>query len=89
MSYNDRAKPPAYNGIKRIKGIADDGMTGKAKLVFQAKGETIPTINMSGPLLAPVTAQVVTSDAACWEAVFQADDEKRNDGEKYKAVKKP
>jgi cysteine-rich repeat protein len=88
VQYKDRRRPPVNDGVEQVNGRADDGVAGKANLKVKGKGEKIPTINMSAPLAAPVKAQVVTSDADCWEAEFQLGDEKRNDGEKYKATVK-
>jgi len=82
--YLDRSRPPVNNGVKLVKGKWDDGVAGRAQVIFKAKGVTAPPINMSAPLVAPVTAQVIPKDTgACWQAVFNSP--LRNDGERYKA----
>lgn len=86
VRYKDTQDPAANDGVKLVKGKADDGVAGRAKLKLSAKGQNIPVINMPAPLVAPVTAQVFTSDGSvCWGNAFQASDERKNDGQKYKA----
>ncbi len=84
IKYNDKQKPPAHDGIKQLIGKA--GVNGKAKLQLKAQGATIPSIMLGSGLPYPVTAQVVTSDGACWEATFTQADEKKNDGATFKAI---
>ena len=81
VKYNDPAK--GNDGVKGVKGKASS--SGKAKLLFKGLGANIPTIGIAG-ITYPVTAQVLTSDAGCWEQQFSAADEKKNDGSLFKAV---
>jgi hypothetical protein len=79
--YNDPLRQS--DGVKLVKGKAHDA--GKARVLFKALGAGIPEIDLAG-ITYPVTVQVRTADAACWEQQFDASDEKRNDGAMFKAV---
>lgn len=81
VKYNDPAR--ANDGVKLVKGKADT--TGKAQVLFKALGDGVPPIDLAG-ITYPVTVQVRTDDAACWEHQFQSADEKKNDGTLFKAV---
>jgi len=85
LKYNDRRKPAGNDGLKQVAGKPDDA--GKAKLQVKAGGATLPAITLGAGLGYPVIAQVLTSDAACFEATFASTDEKKNDGEQFKAVR--
>jgi hypothetical protein len=87
VKYKDKSKPPASDGITSIKGKAGAG--GKAKLSMKAKGQSVPAFALGSALAYPVLARVVTSDAGCFEAAFTAENEKKNDGVTFKAVRKP
>ena len=87
VAYKDKTKPAVSDGVASIKGKA--GTDGKAKLSMKAQGLNIPAFTMGSGLASPVVARVVTSDAGCWEASFTAEDEKKNDGVTFKAVRKP
>lgn len=72
-----------FDGLQKLDGKSSTG--GKAKLKLAADGANLPPIDMSAPLDAPVTFQILTSDAGCWEAVFDANDATRNTGASYRA----
>jgi len=76
----------ASDGVRRIQLKAH--AAGKAKLSLQARGKTTPPAVLGDGLSAPVTAQLVSSEGACWGAVFDADDVKRSDAERLKATRK-
>lgn len=79
--YNDPFR--ASDGVKLVKGKGD--AAGKAQVLFKALGSGIPDIDLAG-IAYPVTVQVRTSDAACWEQQFGPSDEKKNDGATFKAL---
>jgi|GEM_PF-2047017 len=88
--YKDKGKVAEHDGIKIVLGKADDGVVGKAAVRFRALGQNMPAMSTGSGLSAPVTAQVVTDNAACWEAGFVDADAAKNDGVTYKAkVKAP
>jgi hypothetical protein len=76
----------ANDGVRSVQLKAH--AAGKAKLSLQAKGENTPAPALGDGLSAPVTAQLVSSEGACWGAVFEADDLKKNDAERLKAARK-
>jgi hypothetical protein len=69
----------ANDGVTRI--VLKAGISGRAKLIFRAKGAAIgqaagsvpmpPTFTVSG-LVQPVTVQVKNSAGVCWAAVYSA-----------------
>lgn len=84
VNYKDRRKPAANDGVDQIKGKA--GTAGKAKLQAKAQGDNVPAITLHAGMTYPVTAQVLTSNAGCFEATFAEGDEKANDATQFKAV---
>ncbi len=83
VSYSDSSSPPDHDGVQKLSGKADT--SGGAKILLKAGGETLPTIQLNG-IVAPVTVQLRTTDAGCWEEQFSAGDQKKNDGDQFKAV---
>jgi hypothetical protein len=81
VKYADKTKPPQSDGISQIAGTPSDD--GKAKLKLKGGGNTLRPFDLS-TIVYPVTVQVRTSDAECWEQQFVSSDEKTNDGAKLK-----
>lgn len=80
--YNDPAR--ASQGTRLVKGRAD--VAGRAQILYKAQGAGIPAIGL-GAISYPVTVQVRTSDAGCWEQQFTQGDTKKNDAALFKAVR--
>lgn len=81
VKYTDPAT--AAQGVKLINGKAP--AAGRATVMVKALGGNVAPLDIAS-LDYPVTVQVRTSDAACWEHVFVEADEKKNDGVLFKAV---
>jgi cysteine-rich repeat protein len=67
------------------KAILKGGDAGRAKAKVKGKGTNLPDrseMPMGLPL--PVTAQLISSDAACFESSFDAADVIKNDSEQFK-----
>jgi hypothetical protein len=84
VKYGDSQKPPVNDGMKTISSKADTA--GKAKLTLKAAGLNLPPPDIAGGVVYPVTVQVRTNDAGCWEEQFTSADEKKNDGLQFKVV---
>ncbi|MBI5503451.1 MAG: hypothetical protein HY899_01510 [Deltaproteobacteria bacterium] len=83
VAYKDKSRIPEHDGVKTLIGKADDGTAGKASVKLVALGENIPAMATGSGLSGTVTAQVVTNNAACWDAQFPS--ATKNDGVLYKA----
>lgn len=84
VTYLD-GQSPTVNGVKLIKGKAD--ALGKAKVLLKGGGPNAVPIDIAD-ITYPVTVQLRTSDAACWEQQFVSDDQKKNDGTQFKVLHK-
>ncbi len=82
----DGRKPPANDGIKGI--VAKASSVGKAKLQIKAEGIHLPPLSLATGLTYPVTATLVNSSGGCWQVSFSSADQKKNDGNQFKAVHK-
>lgn len=85
IKYKDARKPALNDGVTQVSGKAG---AGKGKVQFKGKGGNLPSIGLGTGLSYPVTARVITTGEACWQATFGAEDEKKNEAESFKAVHK-
>lgn len=85
LAYKDKTKPATVQGITSIVSKAD---AAKGKMQLKAKGENVPAPDLGAGLVYPVTAQVRTTDASCWQAVFDSTGEKKNADGSFKATYK-
>lgn len=85
LEYKD--KTGDTGGISAV-AIKRKGVGPGSSIAFQAGGPSLSGFTMAAPLVGAVTAQVRTSDGACWGAQFSAGQIKKNDGEKFKATAK-
>jgi hypothetical protein len=81
VKYADKTKPPLNDGLSQLAGTPSED--GKAKLKLKGGGDSLRPFDLS-TIVYPVTVQVRTSNAACWEQQFVSEDEKTNDGAQLK-----
>jgi cysteine-rich repeat protein len=72
------------SGVNKV--ILKSGAAGKAKALLKGKGSNLPSGGMFPPgWTLPVTAQLVSSTNACFEATYETDDIIKNDGIQFRA----